>query len=151
MKAVCYVDGSFNPKLEKYAFGCVCFHPEGQIEEYCGSGNSPDALKQRNVAGEMIASMLAVRWAIINGYDELEICYDYAGIECWVTGAWKAKNELTSKYRDFMRDKEEKVKISFTKIEAHTNDTYNERADKLAKAGLEKEPGIPEIRKRVQS
>ena len=148
MKAVCYVDGSFNPKMEKYAFGCVCFHPDGEIEEYCGSGNDPEAVKQRNVAGEMIASMLVVRWAIINGYDELEICYDYSGIECWVTGAWKAKNDLTKKYSAYMKDKLDRIKISFTKIEAHTKVEYNELADKLAKAGLEKEPGIPEIVKR---
>ena len=128
----------------------MCFHPDGETEEYCGSGNNPDALKQRNVAGEMIASMLAVRWAIVNEYDELEICYDYSGIECWVTGAWKAKNELTSRYRDFMRDKENRVKITFTKVEAHTNNKYNEIADKLAKAGLEKEPGLPDIARRKQ-
>ncbi len=148
MKAVCYVDGSFNPKLEKYAFGCVCFHPDGETEEFCGSGNDPDALKQRNVSGEMIASMLAVRWAIINGYDELEICYDYSGIECWVTGEWKAKNDLTKKYSSYMRDKLDRIKIKFTKIEAHTKVEYNELADRLAKAGLEKEPGLPEIIKR---
>ena len=148
MKAVCYVDGSFNPQIEKYAFGCVCFHPDGETEEYCGSGNDPDALKQRNVAGEMIASMIAVKWALINEYDELEICYDYTGIEKWVTGEWKAKNELTQKYRDYMREKTGRLKLSFTKIEAHSKVEYNELADKLAKAGLEKEPGIPGIIKR---
>ena len=148
LKATCYVDGSFNPKLEKYAFGCVCFHPDGTTEEFCGSGNSEDALKQRNVAGEMIASMLALKWALVNEYNELEICYDYAGIEAWVTGAWKAKNDLTCKYRDFMREKSRTVKLTFTKIAAHTNDRYNEMADKLAKEGLTKEPGLPEIVKR---
>ena len=148
MKAVCYVDGSYNPQVAKYAFGCVCFHPDGEIEEYNGSGNNPDALKQRNVAGEMIASMLSVRWALLNEYDELEICYDYSGIECWATGVWKAKNALTQKYRDFMQDKAKKIKISFTKVEAHTNVKYNEMADQLAKDGLEKEPGLPEIVRR---
>ncbi len=146
MKATAYVDGSYSQKHGKYAFGCVCFHPDGQMEEYCGSGNDPEALKQRNVSGEMIASMLAVKWAVVNGYSELEICYDYSGIECWVTGAWKAKNDLTVKYRDYMRSKQDKLKLSFTKIEAHTHVTYNELADELAKKGLEKETGIPEIK-----
>ncbi|MCR5684468.1 MAG: reverse transcriptase-like protein, partial [Lachnospiraceae bacterium] len=148
MRAVAYVDGSFSQKHGKYAFGCVCFHADGEKEEFCGSGSDPEALKQRNVAGEMIASMLAVRWALINEYDELEICYDYSGIECWVTGAWKAKNDLTQKYRDFMRSKADKLKIFFTKVEAHTHVTYNELADELAKRGLEREPGIPEIKRR---
>lgn len=145
MQAKAYVDGSFNPALGRYAYGLVCFHPDGETEEYCGSGNSPDALAQRNVSGEMIASMLAAKWAILNGYSELEIYYDYVGIEAWVTGAWKAKNELTQKYRDAMRGWQNKIKISFVKIPAHTGDRYNEMADKLAKSGLEREPGLPEI------
>lgn len=140
-----YVDGSFNPSVNKYAYGCVLFHEDGEIEELCGSGNSQDALAQRNVAGEMIASMLSVRWAILNGYDSLEIYYDYSGIECWVTGAWKAKNELTQKYRDSMRNWGNQIKISFSKVEAHTNVKYNELADKLAKKGLEMPVGLPQI------
>ena len=58
-----YVDGSFNPQVNKYAYGCVLIKEDGSIEELCGSGNSPDALKQRNVSGEMIASMLSVQYA----------------------------------------------------------------------------------------
>lgn len=143
--ARCYVDGSFNPEIGKYAFGCVMIHDSGNIEEYCGSGNDPEALLQRNVAGEMIASMLAVKWAVKNGYDNLTIYYDYKGIECWVTGEWKAKNELTQKYRDWMRAKSDQIEIGFVKVAAHTNDTFNEAADKLAKAGLKKECGIPQI------
>lgn len=143
-----YVDGSFNPQLAKYAFGCVLFHPDGEIEEICGSGNSEQGIAQRNVAGEMIASMLSVQWAIRNGYGSIDIFYDYAGIEAWVTGEWKAKNELTQKYRDTMRGWQEKVSIYFHKVPAHSKVEYNERADKLAKMGLEKEPGLPSIQPR---
>lgn len=149
MTAKAYVDGSFNPDMGRYAYGCVLFHPTGETEELCGSGDSPDALSQRNVAGEMIAAMLAVKWAMVNGYDGLEIYYDYAGIECWVTGAWKAKNDLTQKYRDTMRRWRQNVNISFFKVAAHTADKYNEQADKLAKSGLEKMPGLPEITKLI--
>lgn len=145
MKATAYVDGSFNPAVQKYAFGCVCIRPDGSTEEFNGSGDNPDALRQRNVAGEMIASMLALKWAYTNHYDELEICYDYAGIEAWYTGAWKAKTDLTRQYREYMHRFEGCVSLKFTKITAHTGDTFNERADRLAKAGLEKPAGLPEI------
>lgn len=145
--AKCYVDGSFNPEIGKYAFGCVMIHEDESIEEYKGSGNSPEALLQRNVAGEMIAAMLAVKWAIVNEYEQVNIFYDYYGIECWVTGAWKAKNELTQKYRDWMREKQRYISIGFNKVAAHTNDKYNEMADRLAKEGLFQECGIPEISK----
>lgn len=146
MRVTAYVDGSFNPADKKYAFGLVCFHPDGTTEEYCGSGDSEQGLAQRNVAGEMIASMLAVKWALVNNYDEIEIFYDYVGIEAWVTGTWKAKNELTQKYRDAMRNWQTKVKITFSKVPAHTGNEFNERADKLAKTGLTKEPGLPIIK-----
>ena len=145
-KAVCYVDGSFNSELNKYAYGCILINDDGSCEEYCGSGNDPDALLQRNVAGEMIASMLSVKLALVRGYSELEIFYDYSGIECWVTGAWKAKNNLTQSYRDWMRGKMDRISISFSKVTAHSNNKYNDRADKLAKEGLLKNPGLPEIK-----
>lgn len=146
-----YVDGSYNPQASKYAFGCLCIHEDGSTEEYCGSGNNEDALKQRNVAGEMIASMLAVKWAIINNYSRLEIYYDYSGIECWVTGEWKAKNDLTKKYRDWMQNKRKVINITFHKVAAHTNVQYNEAADQLAKKGLTMECGIPEIIKKIDT
>lgn len=140
-----YVDGSFNPELNKYAFGLVLIHPEGRIEEKCGSGDTPEAVKQRNVSGEMIASMLAVKWASVNKYSELDIYYDYSGIECWATGAWKAKNDLTKKYRDYMQKAMSCLSIRFFKVEAHTNVKFNEMADKLAKKGLTLPVGLPEI------
>jgi len=52
----------------------------------------------RNVAGEMLGAMYAVKWAMVNGYKEIELRYDYEGIEKWVQGIWKAKNELAQKY-----------------------------------------------------
>ncbi len=143
--AVCYVDGSFNPELNKYAYGCVLINDNGSVEELCGSGNNPDALLQRNVSGEMIASMLSVKWALLNGYKRIDIYYDYSGIEQWVTGGWKAKNKLTQDYRDWMRAQKEKIDIRFFKVIAHSKDEMNERADKLAKEGLLKNPGLPEI------
>jgi len=145
-KLVCYVDGSFNPEIGKYAFGCVFIKEDGSVDEYCGSGNDPDALLQRNVTGEMIGAMFAVSYALRSGYKKLEIYYDYSGIECWVTGAWKAKNDLTQKYRDWMRSKAGVLDIVFKKVKAHSSDKFNEMADKLAKKGLEREPGIPEIK-----
>ena len=143
--AVCYVDGSFNPDAGKYAYGCVLINDDGTIEEFCGSGDRPDALQQRNVAGEMIASMLAVKLACVRGYKILEICYDYTGIEYWVSGEWKAKNGLTRAYRDWMQGMKDRIDIRFRKVIAHSNNKYNDMADKLAKQGLLKEPGLPDI------
>ena len=91
--------------------------------------------------------MFAVKWALTNGYTEIEIRYDYEGIEKWVTGEWKAKNELTQKYVASMKLWEQSVRISFLKIEAHSNNKFNDEADRLAKAALTEGKGIPKIKK----
>jgi len=143
---IAYVDGSYEHSLKKYAFGCVFLLPDGTIYAENGSGNNPDSAKLRNVTGEMLGAMFAVRWAIKNGFANLEIRYDYEGVEKWVTGAWKSKTELTQKYAAAMRKWSCQVSLKFTKVAAHTNVYYNEMADQLAKQALAEKDGVPEIR-----
>ena len=136
LRLIAYVDGSFDAAIGKYAFGCVILTPDGDINKESGNGDNPESLAIRNVAGEMLGAMTAVRWAIKNGYDNLELRYDYEGIEKWATGAWKAKNTLTQKYAEYMQRQQNHIKISFRKVKAHSGDYYNEEADKLAKEAL---------------
>lgn len=133
---IAYVDGSFDENLGKYAYGCILITPEGEEIRKSGSGSEPDSLAIRNVAGEMLAAMHAVQWALKNGYDSLAVYYDYEGIEKWATGAWRAKNSLTQKYAEFMKDRSRKVQIVFQKVKAHSGDYYNEQVDKLARGAL---------------
>ena len=65
-----------------------------------------------------------------NGFNRVEIYYDYEGIEKWVTGAWKCKKEHTKQYADAMRSWGSSIDIRFCKVAAHTNVKYNELADK---------------------
>ena len=143
---IAYVDGSYEHSLLKYAFGCVFLLPDGRVLTENGSGNNPDSAKLRNVTGEMLGAMFAVRWAIKNGFRKIEIRYYYEGVEKWVTGAWKSKTELTGKYAMAMRSWSSKIQITFTKVAAHTNVFYNEMADQLAKAALVEKEDIPQVR-----
>ena len=133
---IAYVDGSFEKSIGRYAFGCVILTPDGQEVRKSGSGSDPAGVAIRNVAGEMLGSMTAVNWAIENKYPAVEIRYDYEGVEKWVTGVWRAKTPLTSKYAAQMQEAGKKIKISFCKIAAHTGNHYNEEADQLAKSAL---------------
>lgn len=142
---VAYVDGSYDHSLRRYAFGCVFILPDDTVYVDNGSGNNPDTASLRNVSGEMLGAMFAVRWAIKNGFSRIELRYDYEGIEKWVTGAWKSKTELTQKYAAAMRRWMESIQMRFTKVEAHTNVYYNELADRLAKDGLRERENIPEV------
>jgi ribonuclease HI len=46
-----------------------------------------------------------------------------------------------------MREWGKQIAIFFTKVAAHTNVTYNELADKMAKRGLTEGNGVPQIRR----
>ncbi len=147
---IAYVDGSYEHSLLKYAFGCVFLMPDGCIYVENGSGNNPQSAKLRNVTGEMLGSMFAVRWAIKNGFRKIELRYDYEGVEKWVTGAWKSKTELTQKYAQSMQMWGKQIQICFTKVLAHSNVYFNEMADKLAKQALEDKEGVPAFRMREE-
>lgn len=133
---IAYVDGSFEKSIGRYAFGCVLLTPDGQEIRESGSGSDPAGVAIRNVAGEMLGAMNAVKWAQENGYPVVEIRYDYEGVEKWVTGVWRAKTPLTSKYAVHMQEAGKKIQISFCKVAAHTGNHYNEEADQLAKSAL---------------
>lgn len=144
-KIIAYVDGSYDDNLKKYSFGCILLLPSGDIVKESGNGDNPESLAIRNVAGEMLGAMYAVKWAMMNGYSEIELRYDYEGIEKWVQGTWKAKNELARKYAAAMNDWKRSIHISFLKIAAHSNNRYNDMADELAKSALVHGNGIPRI------
>lgn len=140
-----YVDGSFDPSIGKYAFGCILLTPDGKIIRESGNGQDPESLAIRNVAGEMLGAMYAVQWAINHGYPSLTIYYDYEGIAKWAKGDWKAKNKRTQQYAEFMNGKRSYIQLSFQKVKAHSGDHYNEEVDKLAKSALVNGNGIPRI------
>lgn len=141
-----YVDGSYDNSLKKYAFGCVFILPDGRIFAEYGNGDNEQSLQHRNVTGEMLGAMYAVKTAMLSGFSRIELCYDYEGIEKWVTGAWRSKTQLTKKYAAAMREWGKTIGISFRKVAAHTNVYYNELADQTAKSGLREGNGIPKVR-----
>jgi ribonuclease HI len=131
-----YVDGSFSVSLNKYSFGCVILENDKETEFY-GLGTDNELVLMRNVAGELLGSMEAIKWAVKNNYKKIIIHYDYTGIEYWAKGEWKTNKKGTSDYKKFIDAMKEKIDIEFIKIEAHTGDIYNEKADKLAKKAIE--------------
>lgn len=137
-KAVAYIDGSYNDSTKTYGYGVVLMDENNtKLWEYTGSGCDTEVSKMRNVAGEILGSCRAMTEAGKQGFTELEIRFDYEGVEKWVTGRWQAKNEYTKKYRSFAaRRQEQGLQLTFTKIAAHTSEIGNERADELAKQAV---------------
>ena len=136
---IAYVDGSYtvnNPT--KYGCGLILIEPNGNEIEFSYANSNKQAVKLRNVAGELSATMTAMSEAIKMGYKELIIYHDYTGIRCWITQEWRCKNDITQAYRNFYeRQIKDDLDVHFVWVKGHSGDEYNERVDKLARKSLE--------------
>lgn len=133
---IAYVDGSYNIKTKEYGYGCVLLEGQSVLEQFNGKDNHPDYVSMRNVAGEILGSEMAIRYAIEHGYSFICIYYDYEGIEKWANQQWKANKVGTKAYQQFIAESRKKIQISFMKVLAHSGDMYNEIADQLAKKAV---------------
>ena len=135
---VAYVDGSISVETGEYGCGVVLILPEGKgIEEISFSGNHPEAKSMRNVAGELSASMRAMKEAKSRGFEKLIIYHDYEGISKYITKEWRAKLKMTKAYVDwYERNIKECVQVGFKWVKGHSNNEFNELADKLAKKSV---------------
>src|SRR5699024_2093642 len=132
--AIAYVDGSFKEKDMAYGSGVVYMTKNG-IEEFYERYEDSFAC-HRNVSGEVKASELAIQKAIEDGKEKIYIYHDYQGISSWAEGEWKANNHLTKSYKAFIENAKKKIEIHFVKVKGHSNDKYNDLADKLAKKAV---------------
>ena len=90
----------------------------------------------RNVAGEIQGAGFIIAYAVKKGIKELHIFYDYLGIEKWFTHEWKANSKIAVDYQILADRVKDKIKVYFHKVKSHTNNHYNDYADKLAKEAL---------------
>ena len=135
-QVIAYVDGSFDINTGHYAFGCVLV-PYGKEPEFLnGVGTNPDAASARNVAGELLGTMTALKWALQNGYRHLDIYHDYTGIQKWADREWKAESYVARRYVAYVDKYRGALTLAFHKVDAHTGVCLNEKADSLAKAAL---------------
>lgn len=126
-----FVDGSFDNG--RYAWSYVVYENNSLVYEDYGVGESAEAASMRNVAGELAAAMRAAKWAVANK-KLITIHHDYQGISSWVDGSWRAKNDMTKAYRDYMQ-KFVNI-VQFNKVAGHTGIEGNERADQIARKAL---------------
>lgn len=133
---IAYVDGSYNVKTHEYGYGCVLLEGQSVIKKMNGKGDSENYVSMRNVAGEIIGSEMAIRYAIEHLYDFICVYYDYEGIEKWADHLWKANKQGTIAYQKFIEESRKQIQISFIKVLAHSGDVYNDMADELAKKAV---------------
>ena len=135
-----YVDGSYDSAGGRFSCGVVIVETDAsgnsETTELNAAFDDAEAAQQRNVAGEIMGSKLAIEYCMTNGIRSVEIYHDYEGIGAWADRRWKANNPLTQGYRDFVEEARKSMDISFVKVRAHAGNKYNELADRLAKKAL---------------
>lgn len=134
-EAVAYVDGSYNDATKQFSYGIV-FFAEGTESHFSQCIEDESLVSMRNVAGEIKGAEAAMRYALEKGYKSLSIYHDYEGIAKWCMGEWKTNKEGTIAYKKYYDSIKDKIDIKFVKVKGHSNDKYNDMADKLAKEAI---------------
>lgn len=134
--AVAYVDGSYNIETTHYGCGVVLF-VRGQEISMKKEFSDPDMALMRNVAGEIEGAKMAMSYCAENNIEELDLYYDYEGVEKWCTGEWKTNKDGTIEYKRFYDEIKRTVSVNFMKVKGHSGDKYNDLADKLAKEAVD--------------
>lgn len=136
MKAKIWTDGSYNT-AENICSAGVLIKPEiGDEIKYFVSTNNPLYTKNQSVGGEILGVISAMETAKAYGFTDIVINHDYMGLAHWITGIWKAKNDLTKFYKEMVFLLVGKqVKFDFMHVKAHNGDKYNELVDGIAKFG----------------
>lgn len=136
-----YVDGSYNKSEDISGYGMALVVNDEVIYKDKVRLTNKDYVKYRNVYGEVKGTEEAVKLAINMGYKDINVVYDYTGIENWALGNWKANNALTMEYSDVMQKLRKEVNINFIKVKAHAKESdgghkYNDLVDRLAKESV---------------
>lgn len=134
-QVIAFVDGSFSDKISKYSFGVVLLYNNKEQYLY-NSYNDEIGLKYNNFSGEIRATKEAILWSIDKEFDKIIIFHDYEGIQKFASGEYKARNEISIDYYNFIIESRKKITIEFISIESHSGIVYNDKADKLAKDAL---------------
>lgn len=130
-----YVDGSFDSSTNAYSFGAVLVN-NGVETRFKKAFPADEYSVHRNVAGEIKGAGFVINYCINQGISEIDLYYDYIGIEKWFTGEWKARKPISMVYQEFASTAKDKIKVNFIKVKSHSNVYYNEIVDLLAKEAL---------------
>lgn len=131
-----YVDGSYDDLNKKYSYGGVVVENGHEIDNFSKSIKD-EFTSMRNVSGEVYGAVKAIKYCLENGYSDLNLYFDYQGIESWALGTWKRNNKLTKSYYEFYKKIENRINVRFIKVKGHSGNEFNDRADILAKKALD--------------
>ncbi len=126
-----YVDGCcIGQRVPRGGYGIVLLKDDTLVEEFSGR---VEQMESRNVSAELRAVTKLLYECNRRGIKRITIYHDLEGTAAWARGAWKANTPTTQAY--VKKVKSSGVRILWVKVDAHSGDPWNERADQLAALG----------------
>lgn len=136
--AIAYVDGSFNNNRNVGAYGIV-FITKDAIKKYSGVPAFLPDKATSSTHTELAAAVQAIQIARSSKIKKLVIKYDCEIIHRWSKSKVDINDKTGQWYRKMVLKARKNLKIKFKKVKAHSKDKYNDLADSLAKAAVQKE------------
>lgn len=129
-----FTDGSFNGTNSSWAY-VIIDDKENIIKQDKGILDGK-INSMHQIGGEIFAVQNAVFYCKENNL-KCEIHHDYIGIKHWVADIWgekpwKAKNEWTKAYREFILNNKEVIH-SMVWVKSHADNKWNNFIDKIVK------------------
>jgi ribonuclease HI len=131
-----YVDGAYLARLQRGAWAFLVLDAAQTNIVYKRAGVIHDCRGTNNVAGELQAATQAMQWCVHHQVKQAKLCYDYSGIEFWPTRVWQAKNPVVKEYVSYYDAIRPLLQVTFTKVDAHSHDFYNNYVDLMTKHAL---------------
>ena len=135
---IAYTDGSGSE--ETCGFGVVFLYEDEDgyhkiHEEYGNLGKH----SSRQIAGEIEAAIVAIKYALDNSANTLKIVHDYTGIGCWPRGEWKAKDADAKRLVEWHGMATDcGLEVTYEWTRGHQSDNkWNDYADELATKGVQ--------------
>ncbi|GAB4511086.1 MAG: hypothetical protein OHK0046_08690 [Anaerolineae bacterium] len=129
-----YVNGTYAAGVVGY--GAVVLYQSQEKTRWAGKVTQHADMRQ--VAGELEATLLVLDWCRSNYLTEIEVHYDYDGIEKWATGEWRGNTSATRLYQE--RVKSLAINIKWHKIKRGTVNTWITLIQELSQQATAIEP-----------
>lgn len=140
---VAYTDGSYDEKTADFSYGVLIVDLEFNEIELCSKLSYKQFAASRNIAGEVFGVLTALDWAMSNGYDKIKIYHDLESVSKWAQGEFNADSDISRFYVERLSQRFNGcIDYQFSKVKGHSNNPYNERADKLASSAFSGERKI---------
>lgn len=130
-EAIAYTDGSYDERTQNFGYGCVLYMSSGE-KIFSGCSNERHFSELRNVSGECLGAIMALKEAVKAGCSKLTIYHDYNGIGYWGTGAWQARCLVALLYVEYLKKVQQYMTVEFKWVKGHGDDAHNIRVDRIA-------------------